>query len=119
MALNFSNPDMIGHTGDLDATIKAIKYVDVELKRVVDAILKIGGVAIVIADHGNADEMLTKDGKPITNHSANKVPFVLISEPKLNVKLRKDGKLGNIAPTVLDLLGISAPKEFVLPSMIK
>lgn len=119
MALNFSNPDMIGHTGDLNATIKAIKCVDKELGRVVDAILSVGGVAVVIADHGNADEMLTKEGKPITNHTANPVPFILISKPRMNVKLRKHGKLGNVAPTILELLGVEIPKEFILPSMIE
>ncbi len=118
MALNYSNPDMVGHTGDLSATISAIKEVDIQLKRLVDAILRIGGVAVVIADHGNAEMMLDSNGNKVTSHTTNKVPFVLISEPKLNVQLKQDGSLVNIAPTILQLLNISQPSEFTASSMI-
>ena len=119
MALNYSNTDMIGHTGNLDAAIQTVKIVDGQLKRLVDAILSIGGTAVVIADHGNAEYMIDDDGRILTDHTTNPVPCIVISEPKKNIKLASGGKLGNVAPTILDLLGIEAPKGFELPSLIK
>ena len=118
MALNYSNCDMIGHTGNLQAAIEAVKVLDVQLKRLIDAILEIGGIAIVIADHGNAECMLDKEGRVLTDHTTNKVPFIVISKSDEKLQLRKDGKLANISPTILDLLGIEAPSEFEAPSMI-
>lgn len=118
MALNYSNCDMIGHTGNLQAAIEAVKVLDVQLKRLIDAILEIGGIAIVIADHGNAECMLDKEGRVLTDHTTNKVPFIVISNSDEKLQLRKDGKLANISPTILDLLGIEAPSEFEAPSMI-
>lgn len=117
MALNYSNCDMIGHTGNLNSAIEAVKVIDVQLKRLVDTILEMGGSAIVIADHGNAECMLDKDGRVLTDHTTNKVPFVLISEPKKKVELIKNGKLSNVAPTILELLNVEKPIEFEENSM--
>ena len=118
MALNYSNTDMIGHTGNLQAAIETVKIVDTQLKRLVDAILGIGGTAFIIADHGNAEYMLDDSGRVLTDHTTNPVPCSIISEPKKDIKLSSGGKLGNVAPTILELLGIKAPKDFELPSLI-
>ena len=117
MALNYSNCDMLGHTGNLKATIESVKILDRELKRLIDAIISIGGVAIITADHGNAEKMLDGKGKILTEHTTNKVPFTIVN-CKDNIKL-KHGKLANIAPTVLDLLGIEKPAEFEENSLIE
>lgn len=112
MALNYSNCDMIGHTGNLRAAIEAVKVIDIQLKRLVDAILSIGGVAVIIADHGNAESMLDENGRVLTDHTTNKVPFVIVGNCKERLNLLKNGKLSNVAPTILKLLGISQPLEF-------
>lgn len=119
MALNYSNTDMIGHTGNLNAAIETVKVVDKQLGRLVDAILSIGGTALIIADHGNAEYMIDDSGRVLTDHTTNPVPCIIVSEPKKDIQLSADGKLGNVAPTILQLLGIKAPKEFELPSLIK
>lgn len=117
MVINYSNPDMVGHTGDLQATIKAIKVVDDQLKRLVDQILAVNGTAVIVADHGNAELMLDKKGNVVTSHTTNKVPFIIVNN-NFNGALNKQGVLGNVAPTILQLLGIKSPKEFELPSLI-
>ena len=89
-----------------------------QLKRLVDEILKIGGVAVIIADHGNAECMLDKNGRVLTEHTTNKVPFVLVSNSNEKLELLKNGKLGNVAPTILELLGLQKPAEFTEPSLI-
>ncbi|WMM30967.1 2,3-bisphosphoglycerate-independent phosphoglycerate mutase [Shouchella clausii] len=106
--LNFANPDMVGHSGMLEPTVKAIEAVDECLGRVVDALLQKGGAAIITADHGNADEVVTLDGKPMTAHTTNKVPVIVTEK---GITLREDGILADLAPTVLDLLGADKPKE--------
>lgn len=106
--LNFANCDMVGHTGMMEPTIKAVEAVDECLGRVVDAIKARGGVALVTADHGNADEMLEADGRPITSHSTNPVPLIVTME---GISLREDGVLADISPTILKILGIEQPKE--------
>jgi len=106
--LNFANPDMVGHSGMLEPTIKAVEAVDECLGKVVDAILEKGGEAIITADHGNADEVLTPEGKPQTAHTTNPVPVIVTRK---GITLRKDGKLADLSPTLLDLLGIEKPKE--------
>lgn len=115
MALNFSNTDMIGHTGNVDAAVKTIKCVDENLKKIVDAILSIGGSALIIADHGNVEEMLDGD-RVLTDHTTNPVPCILVGGGDV---VLKEGKLANVAPTVLDLLGLDCPKEFTHKSLIK
>ena len=114
MILNFANPDMVGHTGSIEATTKAVETVDKCTKEVVEAILSIGGVAIVLADHGNAEKMRDELGNPHTAHTTNLVPVVIT---KKDVKLGT-GSLCDVAPTLLDLLGIKQPKEMTGQSLI-
>lgn len=114
--LNFANPDMVGHSGKLEPTIKAIEAVDECLGKVIDLILEKGGAAIITADHGNSDEVITPEGKPMTAHTTNPVP-VIVTKPGL--ELRDGGILADLAPTFLDLLGIEPPKEMTGKSLIK
>lgn len=118
MALNYSNCDMIGHTGNLQAAIEAVKVLDVQLKRLVDAILSIDGTAVIIADHGNAECMLDKEGRVLTDHTTNKVPFIIVGNENKKLNLLQNGKLSNVAPTILDLLGMAQPADFQESSMI-
>lgn len=106
--LNFANPDMVGHSGMLEPTIKAIETVDACLGRIIDALLLKGGTAIVTADHGNSDEVVTMEGKPMTAHTTNPVP-VIITKP--DIELREGGILSDLAPTMLKLLEIEQPEE--------
>ncbi|MCQ2388003.1 MAG: 2,3-bisphosphoglycerate-independent phosphoglycerate mutase, partial [Clostridia bacterium] len=119
MILNFANCDMVGHTGVFDAAVKAVKTVDECVKKVVDKILSMGGTAILTADHGNADKMLDEKGNPFTAHTTNKVPLVVIGEQFKGNKLYDDGKLSDIAPTLLTMMGIEIPKEMTGKSLIK
>jgi 2,3-bisphosphoglycerate-independent phosphoglycerate mutase len=114
--LNYANPDMVGHSGKLEPTIKAVEAVDECLGKVVDRILEKGGVAIITADHGNADEVVTLEGKPQTAHTTNPVPVIVT---KKGLTLRKDGILGDLAPTMLELLGLQQPEEMTGKSLIE
>lgn len=114
--LNFANPDMVGHSGMLEPTIKAIEAVDECLGKVVDAILAKGGAAIITADHGNSDEVLTLEGNPMTAHTTNPVP-VIVTKP--NLMLRNGGILADLAPTMLELLEVSQPSEMTGQSLIE
>src|SRR5699024_10904632 len=114
--LNFANPDMVGHSGKLQPTIEAIEAVDECLGKVVDKILELGGEAIITADHGNSDEVVSLDGKPMTAHTTNPVPVIVTKD---DVQLRDDGILADLAPTMLDLLNIDKPKEMTGASLIK
>ena len=114
--LNYANPDMVGHSGKLEPTIKAIEAVDECLGKVVDKLLEMGGEVIITADHGNSDEVVTSDGKPMTAHTTNPVP-VIVTRP--GITLRDDGILADLAPTMLELLGIEQPKEMTGKSLIK
>ncbi len=105
--LNFANCDMVGHTGVYEAACKAVATVDECVGKVVDATSKMGGVSLITADHGNAERMLDADGSPFTAHTTNLVPFYIVGA---SVKLR-DGRLADIAPTMLDLMGLEKPKE--------
>ncbi|MGJ7911250.1 2,3-bisphosphoglycerate-independent phosphoglycerate mutase [Neobacillus sp. LXY-1] len=113
--LNFANPDMVGHSGMLEPTIKAVETVDECLGKVVDLILEKGGYAIITADHGNADEVITLEGNPMTAHTTNPVPVIVT---KQDIELR-DGVLGDLAPTMLQLLNVEQPKEMTGKSIIK
>lgn len=113
--LNYANPDMVGHSGMLEPTIKAVEAVDECLGKVVDAIIAKGGIAIITADHGNADEVLNPDGSPNTAHTTNPVPVIVT---KKGITLRQDGILGDLAPTMLDLLGLQQPKEMTGKTLI-
>ncbi|AOF54808.1 phosphoglycerate mutase [Maize bushy stunt phytoplasma] len=115
LILNFANPDMVGHTGFLDATIKAIQTVDSCLKEVLNAIFAVKGKACIVADHGNAEQMKDNQGNPHTAHTTNLVPFIVTDK---NVVL-KPGSLCDVAPTMLDLLEIKKPQEMTGNSLIK
>ena len=106
--LNFANCDMVGHTGVLEAAVKAVETVDTCVGRVVEATLKMGGIAMVTADHGNAEDMKQPDGSPMTAHTTNLVPFILCGAGS---ELKKNGKLADIAPTILDVMGLACPEE--------
>ncbi len=114
--LNFANPDMVGHSGMLEPTIKAIEAVDENLGRVVDAITAKGGYAIIFADHGNADTMTTPEGKPHTAHTTVPVPVIVTKE---GATLREGGRLADIAPTMLDLLNIEKPVDMTGESLLQ
>lgn len=109
ICLNFANPDMVGHTGDFDAVIKAVEAVDECLKDIVENGLMNGYTSLVIADHGNADYMLNDDKSVNTAHSLNLVPFIVVDDEYEGKP--KDGKLGDIAPTILKIMGVDIPKE--------
>lgn len=114
--LNFANPDMVGHSGLLEPTIKAIEATDECLGQVVEAVLAKGGVVCITADHGNADVVTNPDGTRNTAHTTNPVPFIVTRK---SVTLRDDGILADIAPTMLDLLGVQQPAEMTGATIIK
>ena len=118
MILNFANCDMVGHTGVFDAAVKAVKTVDVCVEKVINKILSLGGTAIVTADHGNADKMVAEDGSPFTAHTTNKVPFIVVGEDFKGKKLRDDGILADVAPTLLDMMEVPVPAEMSGKSLI-
>lgn len=126
VVINYANPDMVGHTGNLEATVEAVETVDTCLGRLVESIGKAGGTAIVIADHGNAELMWDEQGNPWTAHTTNPVPFILIEGEKrkipgsgAEVELRSDGVLADVAPTILQILGLPQPVEMTGQSMIQ
>lgn len=119
--INFANPDMVGHTGNFNATVKAIECVDECLKAVAEKSLNIGATLFITADHGNAEEMVNpRTGDKDTEHSTNPVPFIIAGDnSKINkIKLRSDGILASLAPTILDLIGIKKPISMRNPSII-
>ena len=109
ICLNFANPDMVGHTGVFEAVVKACETVDMCAQKVTEAALRNGYTTIIIADHGNADMMINEDGSPNTAHTTNLVPCILVDDSYAG-KL-KDGKLGDLAPTILTLMGIAIPSQ--------
>ena len=113
--LNFANGDMVGHTGNLDAAIKAVETVDDCIGKIYKKVEEIGGTLIVTADHGNSEVMIDDNGNVITSHTTNKVPFIITDK---RIKL-EDGKLADIAPTMLYLLGLDIPKEMTGNVLIK
>jgi 2,3-bisphosphoglycerate-independent phosphoglycerate mutase len=113
---NFANCDMVGHTGVYEAILKAVETVDTCVHDVVEAVLAKGGVCLVTADHGNAEQTKLEDGSPMTAHTTNPVPFMLIGMN--NARLRSDGKLADIAPTMLEILGIAKPADMTGQSLI-
>ena len=113
--LNFANGDMVGHTGNLDAAIKAVETVDDCIGKIYKKVEEIGGTLIVTADHGNSEVMIDDNGNVITSHTTNKVPFIITDK---SIKL-EDGKLADIAPTMLYLLGLDIPKEMTGNVLIK
>ena len=109
IVLNFANPDMVGHTGSMDAAIKAVETVDKELKKVIESAIHHSYKGIVIADHGNADILIQPDGSAHTAHTTARVPFIVVNEP--NITSIEDGILADIAPSLLKLMGIQQPEE--------
>ena len=126
VVINYANPDMVGHTGNMEATIQALESVDVQIGRLLDAIGQAGGTTIIIADHGNAEYMWDEEGRPWTAHTTNPVPFILIEGERLKipgrggeVELRENGCLADIAPTLLEILKLPQPKEMTGKSMLQ
>ncbi|HEX7040520.1 MAG TPA: 2,3-bisphosphoglycerate-independent phosphoglycerate mutase [Trueperaceae bacterium] len=119
--INYANPDMVGHTGVLEAAVRACEAVDRGLGRLLAAWRARGGTAVVIADHGNAEQMLTAAGEPHTAHTSNPVPCVLVSDDPAvaSLRLREGGALGDVAPTVLELMGLPQPDEMTGRSLIE
>ena len=117
--LNFANCDMVGHTGSIPATITAVETVDTCVKKVVDKVLSVGGVVLLTADHGNAEQMKMEDGSVCTSHTTNLVPFSVIGEDYVGCGLREDMALCDIAPTMLEILGLEQPSEMTGESILK
>ncbi len=114
--INFANPDMVGHTGVIPAAIKAVETVDECLGRIVEVVQESGGACIITADHGNADYMLEPDGSPNTAHTLNPVPVIVTAD---GVAVREEGILGDVAPTVLELLGVEQPPQMTGRSLME
>jgi 2,3-bisphosphoglycerate-independent phosphoglycerate mutase len=126
VVINYANPDMVGHTGQIEPTITALQTVDRCLGRLLASITKVGGTTIITADHGNAEYMLDEAGNPWTAHTTNPVPLILVEGERVkipghgtNVILRSDGKLADIAPTILDILQLPQPVEMTGRSLLK
>lgn len=125
VVINYANPDMVGHTGQIPATVEAIETVDRCVGRLLEGVIKAGGTAIITADHGNAEHMLDDTGNPWTAHTTNPVPLILVEGEGAkipghgtDVNLRSDGKLADIAPTILDILQIPQPAEMTGKSLV-
>lgn len=117
--INYANPDMVGHTGNLEAAIAAIRAVDECVGQVVNAVRQAGGVTIVTADHGNAERMVDEETEqPCTAHTTNKVPFILVGDAFRGKRLRKGGSLRDIAPTMLSILGLPIPEEMTGKNLV-
>ena len=120
MILNYANCDMVGHTGIMDAAVKAVKEVDKDVSILVNEIIKLGGRAFVTADHGNADQMVDPEsGEPFTAHTTNPVPFIACDEALIGKTLRQGGRLADIAPTMLHSMKIAVPAEMTGKSLIE
>ncbi|MCK9536199.1 MAG: 2,3-bisphosphoglycerate-independent phosphoglycerate mutase [Bacilli bacterium] len=113
--LNFANCDMVGHTAVFDATVKAVETVDECVGKIYQKIKEVGGILLITADHGNAEQLLDEKDKPFSAHTTNPVPLIITEK---DFKLRNEGNLGDIAPTMLELLGITQPKEMTGKSII-
>jgi 2,3-bisphosphoglycerate-independent phosphoglycerate mutase len=118
IVMNYANADMVGHTGVWDATVSAVETIDQCLGRLDHAVRKAGGVLAITADHGNAEEKLDARGDVLTAHTTNPVPFVLVSDPPLGT-LQPGGRLGDIAPTLLTLLGLAVPVEMTGTNLLE
>lgn len=119
LIMNFANCDMVGHTGVFGAAVKAVKAVDEGVGKVVEKILSTGGTALICADHGNAELMSFDDGAPCTSHTTNLVPFIVAGEKYKNAKLRDGGALCDVAPTLLQAMGVKQPDEMEGKSLLE
>ena len=118
IVMNFANPDMVGHTGVIPAAIKAVERVDSLVGEAVDAIKEVDGVLFICADHGNAEKMIDYEtGAPHTAHTTNPVPFILVNADQ-KYTLREGGRLADIAPTLLEIMGLEQPKEMTGKSLL-
>ncbi|MBP5304859.1 MAG: 2,3-bisphosphoglycerate-independent phosphoglycerate mutase [Lachnospiraceae bacterium] len=118
IVINFANPDMVGHTGVIEAAVKAVEKIDELVGKAVDAVKEMGGVLFICADHGNAEKMIDYEtGEPHTAHTTNPVPFILVNYDE-GVKLREGGCLADIAPTLIEIMGMEQPKEMKGKSLI-
>ena len=106
--VNFANPDMVGHTGVMEAAVNACSAVDICLGKILEKAEENFYKVIILADHGNADTMINEDGSVCTTHTTSKVPFIICDD---KVKIKKEGTLVNVAPTILDYMDIAIPKE--------
>ena len=114
--LNYANSDMVGHTGNLEAAIKAVETLDECVQKVVDVIRKKDGVLLITADHGNSEQMIDYEtGEPFTSHTTNPVPLILVGMDNVTLK---EGKLADLAPTMLDIMGEEKPEEMTGESII-
>jgi 2,3-bisphosphoglycerate-independent phosphoglycerate mutase len=125
VVLNYANPDMVGHTGNYEATVRAIETVDTCLGRLLSAIVTVGGTALILADHGNAEQMWDEMGRPWTAHTTNPVPAILVEGEGRKIpgrgndaQLRDDACLADIAPTILELLQVPQPAEMTGQSIL-
>ena len=119
IVLNIANPDMVGHTGVMQAAVEAVQDTDVAVGKILDAVARVNGVALITADHGNCEVMFDpKTNQPHTAHTTNPVPLILVDEKNRFGKLRKGGALDNVAPTILKILGIEQPKEMTAESLL-
>ena len=118
IVMNYANADMVGHTGVWDATISAVETLDVSLWRLEQEVLARDGILVITSDHGNAEEKIDADGNPLTAHTTNPVPLVIISQTPVGT-LASGGKLGDIAPTLLPLMGLHAPAEMTGTNLLK
>jgi 2,3-bisphosphoglycerate-independent phosphoglycerate mutase len=117
--MNYANADMVGHTGVLEAAIKAAETVDTNVGRVVEATLAVGGNILITADHGNAEQLIEYDtGKPLTAHTTYPVPLYLVVPRLAQAHLRQDGILADVSPTILQIMGIPQPKEMQGKSLV-
>jgi 2,3-bisphosphoglycerate-independent phosphoglycerate mutase len=120
IVVNFANPDMVGHTGNMDAAIKAVEVIDQQLKRLTKAVMDVGGTMFITADHGNIEKMFDEEkNQPHTAHTTNKVPFIAVSNDFAKMSASKSGSLIDIAPTILSILNIKAPRVMSGKSLIK
>ena len=118
IVVNYANPDMVGHTGVMEAAVKAVEAVDTCVGKVVDKILSKGGAAIITADHGNAEQMIDyTTGQPHTAHTTNPVPFILVNADP-SYTLRENGCLADIIPTLIELMGMEQPAEMTGKSLL-
>ncbi|XTZ20411.1 MAG: 2,3-bisphosphoglycerate-independent phosphoglycerate mutase, partial [cyanobacterium endosymbiont of Rhopalodia fuxianensis] len=126
VVINYANPDMVGHTGNIKAAIEGVETVDNCLGQLLTSISKMGGTALITADHGNAELMLDEQGNPWTAHTTNPVPLIIVEGEKRKifghggvVELRDNGRLADVAPTILEILQLSQPEEMTGQSLIK
>jgi len=120
IVMNYANADMVGHTGVMEAAIKAVEIVDTGVGQVVEATLAMGGGLLITADHGNAEQLIEYEtGKPFTAHTTFPVPLYLVVPQMAQVQLRNDGILADVAPTILDVLSIPKPKDMTGRTLIQ